>query len=105
MTGHSQLVPQVAEMFKLMGDPSRLRILVSCLDEPASVGEIAGQLSLSPSLVSHHLRLLRSARLVRSERRGKHVFYIVADHHVRDIITDMLDHAAEEVDAGVRRIA
>ncbi len=105
MVDHSQLVPQVAEMFKLMGDPSRLRILVACLDDAASVGDIAGQLALSPSLVSHHLRLLRAARLVRPERRGKQVFYVVADHHVRDIIIDMLDHAAEELDAGVRRVA
>ena len=101
----SELVPEVAEMFKLMGDPSRLGILVACLDGAVSVGEIALKLSLSPSLVSHHLRLLRSSRLVRAERRGKHVFYTVADHHVRDIIIDMLDHAAEEVGAAAQRVA
>ena len=90
---------RAAEMFKLMGDPSRLRVLVLCLDGPVAVGDIAETLGLSASLVSHHLRLLKAARLVRAERRGKNVFYSAADHHIRQIVQDMLDHAAEE--AGV----
>ena len=93
------LVPQVADMFKLMGDPSRLRVLVTCLYGPVAVGDIAVRLGLSASLVSHHLRLLKAARLVRADRQGKHVFYSAADHHIRQIVEDMLDHAAEE--AGV----
>ena len=97
------LVPEVAEMFKLMGDPTRLGILVACLDGPVSVGEIALQRSLSQSLVSHHLRLLRSARLVRPERRGKQVFYAIDDHHIEQIVIDMLEHAAEEAGSDVRR--
>lgn len=90
-------------MFKLMGDPSRLGILVACLDGPASVGEIALRLSLSPSLVSHHLRLLRAARLVKAERRGKQVFYAIDDHHIEQIVIDMLAHAAEEAGAEARK--
>ncbi len=85
----------VAEIFKLMGDPSRLRIVLTCLDEPVAVGEIARRLSLSQSLVSHHLRLLRAARLVRAERLGKQIFYCAADEHIRSIVKDMLDHVAE----------
>lgn len=87
----------VAEIFKLMGDPSRLRIVLTCLDEPVPVGEIARRLSLSQSLVSHHLRLLRAARLVRAERHGKQIFYCAADDHIRSIVKDMLDHVAEPV--------
>ena len=64
------LIPQVADTFKLMGDPSRLAILMLCLHGPVPVGEIALKLSLSPSLVSHHLRLLKGARLVRADRLG-----------------------------------
>ncbi|MDA0339693.1 MAG: metalloregulator ArsR/SmtB family transcription factor [Proteobacteria bacterium] len=101
----NDLVPQVADMFKLMGDPSRLRILVLCLRGKVSVGEIAEQLDLSPSLVSHHLRLLRAARLVRFDRQGKHVFYTVADFHIRQIVEDMLDHAAEEAALQIDRSA
>ena len=89
------LIPQVADTFKLMGDPSRLAILMLCLDGPVPVGAIALKLSLSPSLVSHHLRLLRAARLLQADRRGRQVFYVVGDSHIRSMLTDMVDHVAE----------
>tara|TARA_R110001583_G_C5631635_1_gene407096 strand:+ start:291 stop:560 length:270 start_codon:yes stop_codon:yes gene_type:complete len=82
-------------MFRLMGDRSRLRVILACLREPVCVGDIGEELGLSASLVSHHLRLLRAARLVRSERRGKQVFYLVADEHIRCVLDDMIDHVAE----------
>jgi len=74
---------ELAEMFRLMGDPSRLRIIVACLTAPVCVSELAARTRLSPSLVSHHLRLLRAARLLRADRQGKQVFYSAADEHVR----------------------
>lgn len=86
---------RLADMFRLLGDPSRLRILTACLAEPASVGAIAARAGLSISLVSHHLRLLRAARLVRATRQGKQVFYEGADDHVRCVIRDMVTHLAE----------
>ena len=90
-----QRVPELADLFSLMGDTSRLRIIIVCLHEPISVSEIAARLELSQSLVSHHLRLLRAARMVRSERRGKQVFYTAADEHVQCVIEDMAIHVAE----------
>jgi DNA-binding transcriptional ArsR family regulator len=102
---HDHLLPQVAETFKLMGDASRLAILTRCLAGPAAVGDIAARLGLSPSLVSHHLRLLRAARLVRASRRGKQVFYEADDHHIRCVVADMLAHAAEDVGADAGRSA
>lgn len=92
----SDLVAQVADIFKMMGDQTRLSILLACLDRMVAVGELALQLGLSQSLISHHLRLLRAARIVRFERRGRHVFYTAADDHIRDIVRDMIDHAREE---------
>lgn len=89
-----------ADIFRLMGDPTRLAILQGCLDAPRAVGELALALGLSVSLVSHHLRLLRAARLVRSHRRGKQVFYEAADHHVSLVVRDMIEHAAEEAGHG-----
>lgn len=86
----------LAETFRLLGDPTRLKILLYCLSGPQSVGEIAGGLELSQSLVSHHLRLLRGARLVRGERRARQVFYALADSHVSDMLADMASHVAEE---------
>ncbi|MCC7049273.1 MAG: winged helix-turn-helix transcriptional regulator [Alphaproteobacteria bacterium] len=86
---------RLADMFRLLGDPSRLRILLACLAEPTNVGAIAGRAGLSVSLVSHHLRLLRAARLVRATRQGKQVFYEGADAHVRGVIQDMVTHLGE----------
>lgn len=86
----------LAETFRLLGDPTRLRILFFCIARPRAVGDIAEALGLSQSLVSHHLRLLRGARLVRAERRSRHVFYIVADGHVSGMLADMASHIAEE---------
>ncbi|MBL8702581.1 MAG: winged helix-turn-helix transcriptional regulator [Alphaproteobacteria bacterium] len=88
-------VAQLTDMFRLLGDNSRLRILLACLDMPVSVGELADRLDLSGSLVSHHLRLLRAARIVKADRRGKQVFYSAADDHIRCVIADMLEHISE----------
>lgn len=88
-------VAELADMFRLLGDTTRLRIVLACLDDPISVGDIAGQLELSPSLVSHHLRLLRAARVVKADRQGKQVFYAAADQHVSGVLADMLEHIAE----------
>jgi DNA-binding transcriptional ArsR family regulator len=89
---------ELAELFRLVGDASRLKIVIVCLDKAHCVSEIAAKTKLSPSLVSHHLRLLRAARMLRAERRGKKVFYISTDEHVRCVITDMIDHITEGTD-------
>lgn len=86
---------ELAEMFRLMGDPTRLRIILACLARPTSVGEIAARLGLSSSLVSHHLRLLRAARVLRGHRHGKQVHYAAADEHISCVIADMLEHVVE----------
>ena len=85
----------LAETFHLLGEPNRLRIVVACLKAPVSVGALADELGISPSLVSQHLRLLRTARLLEGQREGKRVFYAPADDHVRSMIRDMLAHVAE----------
>ena len=86
----------LAETFRLLGDPSRLKILLQCISGPVSVADLAEGADLSQSLVSHHLRLLRAARLVRGERHGKQIFYEIADHHVSHMLHDMSVHIAEE---------
>jgi DNA-binding transcriptional ArsR family regulator len=86
---------EIADVFRLLGDPTRLRVVAACLEGMRSVGDIADEIAATPSLVSHHLRLLRAARLVRAERHGKNVFYAVADDHVRCILVDIIDHVRE----------
>lgn len=88
-------VAELADMFRLLGDSSRLRIVLGCLDDRRSVGTLAAELGLSQSLVSHHLRLLRAARLLRAERHGRQVHYSIADDHVRSVLVDMVDHVGE----------
>ncbi len=86
----------LAETFRLLGDPSRLKILLSCMSGPISVSEIAEKLELSLSLVSHHLRHLRSARLVKAVRQSKYIFYEIADQHVSQVLQDMATHISED---------
>ncbi len=85
----------LAEMFRLLGDGTRLSIVIACLDGPRAVAAIAKRTGASPSLVSHHLRLLRASRILRAERRGKQVFYAAADDHIRCVLSDMIEHVAE----------
>jgi DNA-binding transcriptional ArsR family regulator len=85
----------LADLFRLLGDPSRLRIVVSCLRTPLAVSDIAERLGLSVSLVSHHLRLLKGARLVRADRQGKQVYYVADDAHVRRMVEGMVTHIGE----------
>ncbi len=89
---------EIADLFRILGDPTRLGIVYACLSAPMAAGDIADTLDISPSLASHHLRLLRAARLVRGERRGKQVFYTAADDHVSRVLSDMAEHALEHVD-------
>lgn len=89
---------RLSETFRLLGDPSRLRILLHCAHAAKPVNTIAEDLDLSQSLVSHHLKLLRDARLVIGERRAKQVFYEIADRHVSDMLFDMIEHVSEEPD-------
>ncbi|KND57637.1 Transcriptional regulator, ArsR family [Candidatus Paraburkholderia schumanniana] len=94
ITADDRVVP-LADLFRLLGDPTRLRIVLACAEQKRAVGAIAELLGLSPSLVSHHLRLLRAARIVRAERQGKQVFYVAADRHISAMLGELLEHIAE----------
>lgn len=89
---------RMAEVFRLLGEPNRLSLVYACLEQPQSVQSLAAQIDISMSLASHHLRLLRAARLLAAERRGKQVFYVAADHHVQRVLRDMIEHGDEEAE-------
>ncbi|HSR70770.1 MAG TPA: metalloregulator ArsR/SmtB family transcription factor [Kiloniellales bacterium] len=97
-------VEQLADVFRLMGDHSRLRLLLALRAGPHAVGALASATGLSPSLVSHHLRLLRAGRLVRAERRGKQVFYTIDDAHIGCVLDDMVEHLSEFLPAPPRSL-
>ncbi len=83
---------QMAELFRALGDPSRVRIIASLSGGELSVGELAGLVEISPSAVSHHLRHLRQMRLVRARKDGRHVFYTLDDQHINDLFRCGLEH-------------
>jgi len=85
----------VAEVFKLLGDPTRVRMLDALSHGERCVCDLASLVSLSESAVSHQLRLLRTARLVRVRRTGRLAFYSLDDHHVIGLLQDTRKHVME----------
>jgi DNA-binding transcriptional ArsR family regulator len=86
-----------AEVLKALADPTRLKLVRALMiEERLCVCDLAALVRVSPSAVSHQLRLLRSCRLVRPEREGKMVYYRLDDEHVAGIVNLILDHVGHE---------
>ena len=85
---------RLAETFKALSDPTRVRIVSLLADAELCVCDLAAALDMSQSAVSHQLRTLRDRRLVRWRRDGKQVFYTLDDEHVADLFQIGLDHVA-----------
>ena len=105
---HSELVDRVraqlpeenrmqdlAELFKVFGDTTRIRILFVLFEAEVCVCDLAETLGMTQSAISHQLRLLKSSGLIRARRQGKSVFYSLADAHVRTIIAQGWEHITE----------
>ena len=86
----------VAELFKLFGDSTRIRILFALREGEVCVCDLAQALSMTQSVVSHQLRILKNGKLVKNRRDGKSIFYSLADDHVLTIIAQGLEHINEE---------
>jgi ArsR family transcriptional regulator, nickel/cobalt-responsive transcriptional repressor len=82
----------LAETLKALASPGRLRILTELLDGPRTVEQLAEAAGMSESATSHHLRLLRSLRLVRGRRDGRHVGYTLYDHHIAELLAAVRHH-------------
>ena len=98
----SGLATTLAETFRALGDPTRVRILDALSRAELCVCDIATLLSLTESAVSHQLRLLRSLRLVRSRREGRMVFYALDDGHITRLFAQGLEHVEEAMAASRR---
>ncbi len=85
----------LAELFKIFGDSTRVKILYALFEAELCVCDIAQLLGLTQSAVSHQLRLLKASRLVKPRKEGKTVFYSLADDHVRKIIAQGMEHINE----------
>lgn len=88
-------VVDLAELFKIFGDSTRIKILYAMLDVELCVNDIAGRLQMSQSSVSHQLRILKTSKLVKSRREGKSIFYSLDDEHVRSILSMGMEHIME----------
>jgi DNA-binding transcriptional ArsR family regulator len=89
-------VEQVADVFRLLGDPTRVRLVDALTHGERCVCDLAALVGLSESAVSHQLRLLRAARLVRVRRAGRLAFYSLDDHHVAGLVHDTRQHVEED---------
>lgn len=86
---------RAADIFRALGDPQRLRLLLLLEAGPCCVSEIATTLQEPVPAISQRLRVLRSEHIVRSRREGKHVYYALADEHISRMVTNGVMHAME----------
>lgn len=87
-----QEMDDAAELFKVFGDPTRLKLLAALLAQEMCVCDLSDLLGISQSAVSHQLRLLRTSRLVKNRREGKSVYYSLDDDHVATILAQGMEH-------------
>lgn len=85
----------LAELFKVFGDSTRIRILFVLFEDEVCVGDLAETLGMNQSAISHQLKILKQSRLVKSRREGKTIIYSLADEHVRSIIEAGIEHIEE----------
>lgn len=85
-------VRQIAETFKILGDPTRIKILLALSRRELCVCDIAAVVDLGQSAVSHQLRLLRGARLVKYRKEGKMVWYLLDDQHISQLLAQSIEH-------------
>lgn len=90
-----EVLYDLAELFKVFGDSTRIRILYALVESELCVGDIAQLLNLGQSAVSHQLKLLKDAKLVRYRREGRIIFYALDDEHVRNILNMGMEHVEE----------
>ncbi|MBR4461617.1 MAG: helix-turn-helix transcriptional regulator [Erysipelotrichaceae bacterium] len=85
----------VAELFKCFADSTRIRILYSLISKERNVNEIADLLNMNQSAISHQLRILKDAKLIKKRRDGKTIYYSLDDDHVYNIIAQGIEHVEE----------
>lgn len=85
----------LAELFKIFGDSTRIKILYELSDKEMNVSDIALTLNMNQSAISHQLRVLKNSKLVKNRRDGKAIYYSLADSHVQTIINQGMEHIME----------
>ena len=91
----AEALAKAAELFAAMGDPGRLDVLVCLFHAEHCVSDLAAELDQGLSTISQRLKILRHERLVSRRRDGKHIYYALADAHVRELVGSALEHVTE----------
>lgn len=91
----SELLFDLADLFKIFGDSTRIKILFALLEKKMAVGDLADELGMTQSAISHQLRILKSNGLVKFNRKGKSIIYSLADGHVTSILNQGIEHISE----------
>ena len=97
---NEELLYDLAELFKVFGDSTRVRILCALDEAEMCVCDIASVLNMTQSAISHQLRFLKQARLVKNRQDGKIVYYSLDDEHIKTIFDDGLAHIKEQEERG-----
>jgi ArsR family transcriptional regulator, lead/cadmium/zinc/bismuth-responsive transcriptional repressor len=87
---------KLSEVFAILGDTTRLKVVLALIETELCVCDIAGFLGITKSAVSHHLRLMRNLRLVRFRREGKMIYYCLDDHHIENLLKQATEHIEEQ---------
>ena len=96
LTPDAKELDALSELHKALGDYTHIRILWLLMKREWCVSELAEEMKMTESAISHQLRILRSARLVNGRKAGKNVFYTLADEHIRWILEKTYDHISEQ---------
>jgi len=95
--GSNDMVTGLSELFRALGDPTRLKIVLALSVRELCVAELSRAIGMSESAVSHQLRLLKALRLIRPRKSGKQVYYVLDDEHVDDVLRIGRLHALERL--------
>lgn len=85
----------LGELFKVFGDSTRIKILFNLQESEKSVGQLAEELGMTDSAISHQLKILKDSKLVRGRREGKQIYYALDDDHVLSILKQGMEHILE----------
>lgn len=89
------LLYELSDFFKVMGDGTRIQLLWALEEDEMCVNDLAAHLNMTKSAVSHQLKVLRTAKLVRASKKGKNVYYALDDMHIKEILQKALEHVME----------
>lgn len=88
---NNSIICELSNILSILGEPTRLSIVIYLLDQEANVTDITNYLQMSQPVISHHLRVLKDARILKSYKKGKNIYYTIASDYVRGIVEESIN--------------